>query len=502
MNKIENFYDDLNMKGVTYDSRFFDSPSHKLQIQNHIKTLLLSRNKDKASESIVSEMKKRFRFYAIRSDEKRELWIYEDGIYINNGGSYVEEYCRQILDELFTSNFSNLAIDKIAADVKVTSDWFFNQNIKNEIAVKNGILNIDTRELKEFDPTKVFFNKLPVTYDKLKKINKLLHFFKDVTKEEKDVPILQELFGSILLKEYKHERCFMIVGDGRNGKGKFGVIIKHFIGSDNIANLQPSVIENVDSFSTHKLHGKLVNLSLDIAKTSLKNTSMLKSLSGRDIVTCPRKFKEPITFVNYAKMIFGCNELPDTYDNKDAFWERWVLLEFPYTFVPEERYDELQDKTLFKIRDPDIINKIISEDELSGLLNWALDGYKRLEQQKDFSYYLDPSEVMAKWVRRSDSFAAFYMDRLEYNYGSKILKDSLRKNYVSYCKRHNSKVKSDKAIARYMEEEGITSERNRQSTSEYFNEYYWDNVKIKNKYGYENEDFFNYFGKRNIEEFK
>lgn len=502
MNDAKDFINNLNMHGVTFNKMYFDTPAEKIETVNIIKNYLLMKKREEATEYVVQKLADKFNFYSIRSDEKKELWIYSEGIYVNNGGSYVEEYCREVLGEVYTTHFANQVADKISADNKVESDWFFNQNIKNEIAVQNGILNIDTRELLPFDSKKIFFNKLPVKYDETKKIDKILQFFRDVTKSERDIPIIQELFGSLLYKEYKFERCFMIVGDGRNGKGKFGVIIKHFLGAENIANLQPSVLENVDSFSTHQLHRKLVNLSLDIARTSMRNTSMLRSLSGRDIVTCPRKFRESISFVNYAKFIFGCNELPLTYDNKDAFWERWVLLEFPYTFVPEERYNELENKTLFKIRDPDIINKILSEDELSGLLNWALDGYKRLNEQGDFSYYYDPSEVMSMWLRKSDSFAAFFMDKLEYNYGSKILKDTLRKEYVEYAKKNKLKVMTDKAIARYMEQEGITSERYRQSDNEYFNEYFWDNVRVKEKHGFENANSFNFFGKRNLEEYK
>jgi len=496
MNKISDAIDNLNMYGVEFNTMFFNSPSDKLETVNIVKNFLLMKKREQSTEFIVEKLNNLFKFYSIRSDDKKELWIYSEGIYKNNGASYVEEFCREVLGEVYTSHFANQVVDKICADTKVDSDWFFNQNIKNEIAVENGIINIDTLKILPFDSQKIFFNKLPIRFDKSKKIDKILQFFRDVTKNERDIPIVQELFGSLLLKEYRFERCFMIVGDGRNGKGKFGTIIKHFLGAENIANLQPSVLENVDSFSTHQLHGKLINLSLDIARTSLKNTSMLKSLSGRDIVTCPRKFKESISFINYAKFVFGCNELPLTYDNKDAFWERWILLEFPYTFVPEDRYNELENKSLFKIRDPDIINKIISQDELSGLLNWALEGYHRLRDTGDFSYYLDPHEVMSLWLRKSDSFAAFFMDKLEYNYGSKILKDTLKKNYVEYAKKNRLKVMSDKAIARFLEVEGVTPERMRQSDNDYFNDYFWENVKIKDKHGFENDNGFNFFGKR------
>ncbi len=61
-----------------------------------------------------------------------------------------------------------------------------------------------------------------------------------------------------------------------------------------------------------------------------------------------------------------------------------VLLEFPYKFVSEKVYGELkeEEKKLHKILDPDIIEKLTTDEELSGLLNMALEGLDRLLGQK------------------------------------------------------------------------------------------------------------------------
>jgi putative DNA primase/helicase len=101
------------------------------------------------------------------------------------------------------------------------------------------------------------------------------------------------------------------------------------------------------------------------------------------------------------------------YDMTRGFWDRWVLLEFPYTFVPEEEYNKTTDKSLIKIRDEGIIEKISTPGEMSGLLNQALLGLNRLMTSKGFSFTLGTEEVKSKWIKKSNSFMAFCYDHIE-----------------------------------------------------------------------------------------
>ncbi|NCU32307.1 MAG: hypothetical protein EOM23_05110, partial [Candidatus Moranbacteria bacterium] len=79
----------------------------------------------KATELIVSEILKRRKFYSIRSDEKDEIWMYDEGIYVPNGRSYILEFCRVILEHAFTTNFANTVAEKVMADSFIDADKFF-----------------------------------------------------------------------------------------------------------------------------------------------------------------------------------------------------------------------------------------------------------------------------------------------------------------------------------------------------------------------------------------
>ena len=78
-----------------------------------------------------------------------------------------------------------------------------------------------------------------------------------------------------------------------------------------------------------------------------------------------RSTDQHLTFRNKAKMLFSANVLPRSQDDTYAFYVRWILIEFLNRFV-------LDDGTA----DPDLDSKLQTPEELSGLLNIALEGLK------------------------------------------------------------------------------------------------------------------------------
>jgi putative DNA primase/helicase len=286
-----------------------------------------------------------------------------------------------------------------------------------------------------------------------------------------------ELIGFCLLKEYRYEKAFMFVGDGRNGKGKTINLIKRFLGSQNYSSV-PLEQMNSNSSAICEMFGKLVNLAGDIANTGLKETGILKGLCGRDNVNAKRKYLNDLSFENYAKLIFAANELPRVYDFSRGFWSSWILLDFPYTFLLGKEYEENKSDTMVKLADVSIIDKITTKEELTGLLNLALDGLGRLIKNKGFSYTKGTGEVKTMWVRKSDSFTSFCLDHIEESEGSIITKKVLRSFFHKFCKTYKLKGTSDKSIKVTLESMfGVSDER----LDGYGGEWAWINIKIKEK---------------------
>jgi len=429
--KIENIQEDKNYS----------------KLQKKVLTDIALKNKDEATELIVKELKITNHIYTTRDDKSSEMWIYKEGIYVPQGKSFVREFCRKILGETYTPQLANNIISKIEADTFIDHDAFFGTNYIYEIPLLNGILNIKTRELNSYDPNKIFFNKISVYYNPSSECPNIIKHFKTILRTEEEISVLLEIFGYLLLKEYKIEKAFMFVGFGRNGKSKTIELMKRFVGAENCASLPLKALHE-ESFSLSELFSKMANLASDLSKTDLKETGMIKSLIGRDTIQSKRKYLKDLNFVNYAKMIFATNELPRIYDTTDGFWTKWILIEFPFKFVSEEQLKLVtEDKEKHRIIDIDIIEKISTEEELSGLLNYALDGLDRILKQKDFSYSKSTAEVKDLWIRKSDSFTAFCYDHIEEDSNTIIKKEDLRKVFYKYRKKHkNLPGVSDKAM--------------------------------------------------------
>lgn len=472
------------------------------QIANEYKTLLLLKRSGEATELLVKEIKAREHIYTTRDDLKSEVWIYKEGIYVPQGKSYIKEWMRKLLKEIYTEHKANEVIAKIETDTYIEPDYFFNHNQIDLICLENGILNLKTRELKPYNPEIIFFNKQPIKFDPFAGCPNIIKHFETVLKNKEDVPVIQELFGYCLLKDYMFEKAFMFTGSGRNGKSKTIEILKRFVGVKNCSSVTLQELSN--TFSKVELFNKMVNLAGDISNETIKDASWFKGLSGRDTIGADRKFLNKLYFTNYSKLIFSANELPKTYDISPAFWNRWIILEFPYTFKSQKEIDSMptSERLNVKLMDEEIINKITTEEEMSGLLNWSLDGLDNLLKQRDFSYSKSVNDVRDFWIRKSDSFMAFCLDELDFDNGESFIeKKELRKAYNDYCKFHKIKSQGDKSIANSLNIHfGITEDRKWVDSEQ---KHVWEGVCFKSKLNSENKisqgfhDFSNRIGKKN-----
>lgn len=208
----------------------------------------------------------------------------------------------------------------------------------------------------------------------------------------------------------------MLVGEGSNGKSTFINLLRRFLGRGNYASV-PLQMLTTNRFALGELYGKLANIFPDLPKMPLTNTGIFKALTGQDEVYADVKHKRGFSFVNHAKMIFSANELPAVNDNTYAFWRRWIVIEFPNKFPPDERF----------------IETITTPEELSGLLIMALYALKALLERRAFSITGDFKEM---WMRRANTVYGFIKDALEVCTDPRecyVPKEEIYNAYVDWC---------------------------------------------------------------------
>lgn len=452
--KISLFDDERQYYGLT-KRRY----NEILNIRNDLKVAWEEKQKRVAAEIIVAYIMKHNTMYTIRDSSKTEIWIYREGIYVPNGQTYIEEELRKLLGPNYIEQHTKEVIKKIKSDTMMDSDEFFNPNTDtHEIAVKNCILDLKNSEIIQFTPERRHFAKLPMNYDKNAKSDEISKFVLSICGDDQGDArnTIFELFGYLLMRENKYEKAFMFSGRGSNGKSKLIELMKIFLGRKNCTNISLHEIDE-NQYAAGELVGKLANMGGDISSKKMTEGNVLKGLIGRDNIQVQRKYLPMISFKNYAKLVFSCNIVPEPNEDTAAFWRRWIFVEFPYTFISQKEFSKLRKTNSikeilskgYKVADPDIVEKISTQKNLSGMLNLAIANYHNLEHQKEFSLSskISHEELRSDWLSRSNSFIAFMKDNIIESPDCVIEKSVLRREYILYCRKNDTPVRSDKMIA-------------------------------------------------------
>lgn len=438
-------------------------------LKTNVLEMLLSRYKedrDRATELLVRNVLNVFTIYTIRSDIKEEIWIFNEGIYTPQGKTFIKEHLRNVMGEAYTPHLANQVIEKIMTDTYIDSDAFFNNNYPEEIVCENGLLNLKTKKLLPYDPKKIHFCKIPVTYNPYAICKEIDNFLDEVLETLEDKQKMYEFVGYCLWKTYKFEKAAIWIGFGGNGKDTMLETLKKFLGQNNTKAFTYSALTKND-FAESELFGKLANISGELSKETLHESSKFKALTGRSLISGNRKFKETINFVSYCKMIFATNELAKTEDTSDGFFRRWLVFRFPYRFYsPEEKASILEQgysESKLKLKDPNKAEKICSPKEMSGLLNKAIEAINRVWEKGDFTSSNTSREVEIFWTQASDSFSAFCNEFIKSDCNSYVIKEDLRKAYTEYCRKSRLKLESDERYMRtvLMKKFGVGDERKR-----------------------------------------
>lgn len=197
----------------------------------------------------------------------------------------------------------------------------------NEIVFKNGILNVSTMTLKPHSPSEYNTIYVDCNYIPDAPYSKLIDdFFNQISNKEEDKKqLLYEIIGYCLIRKNIFEKFFICYGEGCTGKSTYLKLIRNLIGDRNASFLSLNNLE--DTFMPVNLFGKLINIGDDIAYKGLKESDILKKLVTGEMFSAQQKFKEPLNFANFAKLIFTTNKLPEVYDRTSGFYRRVMIIE-------------------------------------------------------------------------------------------------------------------------------------------------------------------------------
>lgn len=194
---------------------------------------------------------------------------------------------------------------------------------------------------------------------------------------------VQEYIGYTLLPDARFQLAQIWIGTGANGKGTLANIVQALHGRAVAAS--PSKLDGFQASVT--LGASLIYC--DEAPPQHWCEQTIKSMIAGEAVQIDRKYQSPITTRVTGKWLILANHVPSVKDQSNGFWRRFDVVPFGVEIPVSER-------------DPMLAARIITH-ELSGVLNWALEGLQRLLERGRFEATLPPAMTAATQAARTET---------------------------------------------------------------------------------------------------
>lgn len=355
-----------------------------------------------------------------------QLYVYSDGVYMPMGRDFIRTRSREKLGEDSRINRINEVIAHITDLSRVELDRL---NTHREfINVSNGMLCWSSGELLDHGKEYMSTIRISVKYDPNADCPQIRRFF-ETTLPSDCIQLIEELFGYCLIPDTRYEKAFMLKGEEENGKSTFLNLLERFVGSTNVSKV-PLQDLSEHRFMRAELFGRLVNMFADLDARSLKSTSFFKTVVSGDPITAERKNQDPFTFRPFSRLIYSANEIPRSPDWSPAYYRRWAIVDFPNRFQKGVNADE------------NLVDRLLNPSELSGLLNLALRGLRRLFDNGCFTENETTRQTLEEYRKQNDTVSAFMIDECESDPEARIKRTELYNSYMRYCEREGFRYES------------------------------------------------------------
>lgn len=216
---------------------------------------------------------------------------------------------------------------------------------------------------------------------------------------------IQKVFGYLLVPDNRYEKFFVLTdSQGRAGKGTAVQVLSWLLGGEAVGSTSFSGFAK--DFGLGSLMGKSVALfneanAQNQMDVPIQAVDRIKMITGNDMVEVERKGVDSVHQRLKLRLLMSCNRMPNFRDPSGALMKRMHMLEFKQTFHGREQTD------LKDVGGP-------LHNELSGILNWAIEGLNMLwYEDKRFIRPASVEEGFKEAERIAAPMKAFVDDCIE-----------------------------------------------------------------------------------------
>ena len=288
------------------------------------------------------------------------------------------------------------------------------------VSCANGLFDLPRRRLVEHTPS--LFNLVSVPFDYDPEAPEPVEWLKFLSSlcpgDEGSIALLQEYFGYVLSGRTDMHKMLAVIGPFRAGKGTIARVLTRLVGKGNVVG--PTLAGLGTNFGLSPLLGKPLAIISDARLSSAPAHTVVErllSITGEDMLTVDRKYREPYSGRLPTRFVMLSNELPRFTDASGAIATRMLILQLTKSFLNKE--------------DRGIESRVVPE--LPGVLNWALEGLDRLATNGQFTVPESSEAAATMMMDLASPVSAFVRERCELGPDRTVARDLLYLDWKAWA---------------------------------------------------------------------
>lgn len=296
-----------------------------------------------------------------------------------------------------------------------------------EVPLANGVLDLRTSVIRPHRKEDYLEAVMPIPFipgAKCPVLEKMLEYSWGADEDYRlKVMAAQEFFGYILMPHARYKKCLILYGEPDTGKSQLLAIARELVGADNCSAI--GVKDMGDSRKLAPIKGKFLNSLGEISQSALIEDGGFKMLiSTGDAIQLDQKYEQAESYIPFAKHVFCGNTLPRVNDLTDASFNRMLILQFSKIIPKNEQ-------------DPHLLDKLVAE--APGIINWAIEGAKRLfENEGRFTVIPESVELLKTYKRANNPMNDFLHISCRKSEGNSIDLNDFRGRFNIWRSERNS----------------------------------------------------------------
>lgn len=292
----------------------------------------------------------------------------------------------------------------------------------------NGTLNLKDGDFYPHQAKDYITKMAGVNYDPEAKCDRWIAFIDEVMCGDKEkADFFQKSLGYALTGDTRYESMFILFGaTTRNGKGTSMETFLNICGDYGRTSRPETIGMKMNSSSSApsedvaRLAGaRFVNIS-EPDKRLVLSAALLKSLTGNDTINARFLHENSFDFRPQFKIFINTNHLPMVTDLT-------LLTSGRVKIIPFERHFEEWEQ------DKNLKNLFSREENLSGILNWVIDGYRKL-QTDGFKVPDSVKKATYDYHKENDKIGLFVEERLTKDANAEERTSALYFAYQNWCR--------------------------------------------------------------------